>query len=227
MIATWHAPLGNGKTGEEMVVSFDQKRERRVLIAPPLFDEANKMRRFVLQMMRALNRGGADSFLPDLPGCNESLAPLRDQTLAHWLTGMEAAADQVSATHVFSLRAGALVAPPSLPGWQYAPQSGAKLLRGLLRARTIAAREAGRREEMADLMAAGRSEGLILAGWPIGRAMFGELETAEPACSDLQAVVSQNDIGGAGLWLRAEPGENEAQAQALAQIILGSQATTP
>ena len=45
-----------------------------------MFDEANKLRHFTIELMRRLDTAGIDTFLPDLPGCNESLAPLEAQT---------------------------------------------------------------------------------------------------------------------------------------------------
>jgi len=221
MIATWQAPLSDGKSSEELLVAFDEGRSQRVLILPALFDEANTLRRLTLQIMRALDAAGIDAFLPDLPGCNESLAPLNKQTIAHWKVAALAAAEQASATHVLAIRAGALLAPSHLPGWHYAAQTGPKLLRGLIRARTIASRESRREETSEELMEIGRRDGLILAGWHIGAQMFGELETAVPNESAYQAKIAQKDLPGAGLWLRAEPDEDTAQADAIAAIVAG------
>lgn len=203
----------------ELLVSFYETRAIRVLVLPAWFDEANRMRRFTVEVMRRLHLLGIDSLLPDLPGCNESLAPLEQQTLAGWREAAAAAAQNYGATHVLAIRAGALIAPTDLPGWHYAAQSGPKLLRGMIRARTIAAREVGRAESSEDLMAMGRSSGINLAGWPLGAALFAELEAAEPQPTANQRVLAQSELGGAGLWLRAEPDEDAAQADALANII--------
>lgn len=219
MIGSWTAPNADGSATEEMLVSFDRGRELRILILPAWFDEANRMRRFTLELMRRLHIRGLDCFLPDLPGCNESLAPLDQQTIADWRQAAEAAAETVKATHVLTFRAGALIAPPALPGWHYAPQSGPKMLRGLIRARMIASREAGLDESSDALLVVGRNEGLTLAGWPIGAEMIGQLESAETEASDGQRVITQSEIGGAGLWLRAEPAEDAEQADKLAALI--------
>ncbi len=221
MIASWQAPLSSGKSSEELLVSYDEGRERRVLILPALFDEANKLRRLTVQVMRQLDLSGVDSFLPDMPGVNESLAPLSSQTLMGWRSQVNAAAKNVSATHFLSIRAGALMAPSDLPGWHYAPQTGAKVLRAMIRARTIAAREDGREESSEQLLETGRRDGLTLAGWTIGGEMFRELETAEPIAAGAAATIAQKELGGAGLWLRAEPDEDDAQAAALANIVAG------
>ncbi|MCK0099431.1 hypothetical protein MWU38_08555 [Qipengyuania sp. S6317L1] len=219
MIATWQAPCSGDTTSQELLVSFDRGRDRRMLVLPALFDEANKMRRFTVQVMRALDDLGVDSFLPDLPGCNESLVPLDNLSLEDLRVAASAAAEAFGATEVLTIRTGALLAPPSLPTWQYAPQTGAKLLRSMLRARLIASREAGRAETQEQLLEEGRKSGLMLAGWPIGAAMFQELETAVPSASATQHVIAQSQVGGGGLWLRAEPSHDQTQADALAQII--------
>lgn len=219
MISTWKAPLPNGKASEELLVSFDEGRAVRILVLPAWFDEANKLRRFTVEVMRRLDGSGIDCFMPDLPGCNESLAPLDEQSITGWRAATIAASKELRATHVLSVRAGALIAPTDLSGWRYAPQSGPKQLRAMIRARTIAAREQGTEESSDQLLELGRKDGLDLAGWPIGPAMFHELETAEPEPSETQVDIAQNTLGGPGLWLRAEPGENAAQADALAAII--------
>jgi len=221
MIATWQAPLEGGKTTDELLVSFDQGRKRRVLILPALFDEANKLRRFTIQMMRSCDESGVDSFLPDLPGCNESLASLEKQTLESWRNVALNAAQAFRATHVLAIRGGALLAPETLPGWHYAPLTGAKLLRAMVRAQTIAAKEAGREVSSEALMEQGRQSGLQLAGWNLGAEMLRQLESAVPPASDNQTLIEQKDLGGRGLWLRAEPDEDQGLSEALAKIASG------
>lgn len=228
MFATWTPPAPQGApAGEELLVAFDRGRDLRVLVCPAWFDEANKLRRFTIEVVRRLDRAGIDSLLPDMPGCNESLAPLPHQTLAGWRSAMVAAAQDLRATHVLAIRAGALVAPSGLPGWHYAPQSGPKLLRAMVRARTIAAREAGLAETAEALMARGRAEGLVLGGWNIGSAMFAALETAEPVPGPRQFDIPQSALGGPGLWLRAEPDEDAGQADRLVALIAQSLAGEP
>ena len=223
MIFTWNNPGHEGSPPtEELLVAFDRSRAVRVLVCPAWFDEANKLRRFTVEVMRRLDAAGIDSLLPDLPGCNESLVPLEAQTLARWRASMAAVADLLGATHVLAIRAGALVAPHSLPGWHYAAQSGPKLLRGMIRARTIAAREAGNAESSETLAATGRKAGLVLGGWSIGATMFRELEAAQPVLTTTQSEIAQTAIGGAGLWLRAEPDHDADQADQLAAIIIES-----
>jgi hypothetical protein len=89
----------------------------------------------------------------------------------------------------------------------------------MLRARTLASREAGREESREDLTTLALSQGIELAGYPIGPQLFADLEHAEPTTSGKLSPIEQSVVGGAGLWLRAEPGESRDQADALAAII--------
>jgi hypothetical protein len=215
MIAAWPNPTG----GEEYALAFDRGRAARVLVLPALFDEANKTRRLIAETMRRLDGAGIDSVLPDLPGCNESLAPLEAQTLESWRAAAKAAAGHFAATHVLTVRAGAILAPPGLPGWRYAAIGGPSALRALLRARTISAREAGRDESIEALGELGRSEGIELAGYRLGAEMFRQLEGAALPDPGTLREIEQGTVGGGGLWLRAEPGFAPAQADALAAVI--------
>jgi hypothetical protein len=223
VIFTWNIPAPDGGSPqEEMLVAFDQGRAARVLVLPALFDEANKLRRFTVEVMRRLDSAGIDSLLPDLPGCNESTAALETQTLESWRRQAQAAAETLGATHVLAIRAGALIAPPGLPGWHYAAQTGPKLLRAMIRARTIAAREAGRFESAEGLVAQGTAEGLVLGGWHLGADLISALQSAEPGLAPGQQEITQAALGGPGLWLRAEPSDDAAQADALATLLAQS-----
>lgn len=214
MITGWPAP----STGQEYALALDRGRSPRLLVLPALFDEANKLRHFTVEVMRRLDAAGIDTFLPDLPGCNESTTALEVQSLAGWREAAWAAADHFKAQRVLAIRGGGLTVPEALPGWRYGPVSGASLLRGLLRARVIAAREAALDESREQLLLLGRSQGLELAGFHLGPQMIGDLEQATTDGTAL-ADVPPDRVGGPGLWLRAEPGHNAAQADALAAFI--------
>ena len=219
MYASWNAPLGDHGQSQELVLSFEKGRRSRLLVLPPLFDEHNKLRRQIVGVMRRLDGAGIDSVLPDLPGCNESPAPLEGQSLTDWRTAVRDAATHFETTHVLAIRGGALLTPEDLPGFLYAPAKGRQILRAMLRARTIASREAGREEKVDALLETGRREGLELAGWHLSGAMIAELEQAEAPADARLRVIEQATIGGSPLWLRAEPGEDSDQADALAAII--------
>ena len=219
MIASWPCPFAQGKPVHEYALAFDRQRAARLLVLPPLFDEANRMRRLLAEVMRRLDKAGIDSFLPDLPGCNESLQPLTQQNLDSWRAASRAAADHFRASHVLAVRAGAILLPPGLPGWRYAPVSGANALRALMRARMIAAREAGSEERMEDMANHARKHGIELAGYAIGPAMFRDLENAQLPDPGGIVDIMQETIGGSGLWLRAEASFDPAQADGLAAYL--------
>lgn len=217
MPATWPCP-GPAGIADELAVVFDRNRLIRLLIVPPLFEEMNRMRRFLVETQRLLDGLGIDTMLPDLPGCNESTQAFAAQSLRSWRDAMAAAARHFAATHVLAARGGALVFPTSLPGWVLEPAKGSTILRQLLRARVLTAKEAGREESSADLLEHGRNHGLELAGYRLSAALVAGLDAAVPQ-DEGQVVLRQAALGGSALWLRSEPGEDSAQSAALARII--------
>ena len=214
----WPCPQPGGGNADEFALAFDKARSSRLLILPALFDEANKMRRLTVEVMRRLDASGIDGFLPDMPGCNESAADLATVALADWQRAATAAAAHFGATHCLAIRGGELIAP-ALPGWSYAPVRGAILLKGLLRARIIAGRELGRDETQDGLLALGAREGLELAGYTLSPALIADLQAAVPAERPDTSIIAQDLLGGSPLWLRAEPDDDAAQADALAAIV--------
>ncbi|MCP9223065.1 hypothetical protein MKP08_09925 [Erythrobacter sp. LQ02-29] len=219
MFVEWPCPRSGGETAGEMARVQDDGHAQRVLVIPPLFDEANKLRAQLAAVMRRLGRAGVDSVLPDLPGWNESTAPLGEQSLAGWRAAMASAAAHFRTTHALAVRAGALLVPAGTHGWDYAPIGGRQILRGMIRARTIAAREAGREESSDAIAETGRREGVELAGWQLGPTLFSELEGAEYTPDPVRKTIAQSDICGNPLWLRAEPDADSDQADALVAII--------
>jgi hypothetical protein len=212
-------PLPSGSTASELALVVDRGRAKRLLIVPALFDEANRMRRFTVEVMRRLDGAGIDCFLPDLPGCNESLQDLAQQTSVDWSDAMQAAAGHFNATHLLAIRGGGLIMPGNLPCWNYGPIKGASILRQMLRARIISSREAGRAENQEKLLDAGQEGGLELGGFQLSAGMLRDLQALVPQESANIVVIEQELIGGSPLWLRAEPGEDRAQADALAAVI--------
>lgn len=217
MPATWPCP-GPAGIADEYAVEFDRARAVRLLIVPPLFEEMNRTRRMLIETQRLLDALGVDSMLPDLPGCNESGQAFSAQSLGSWRDAMTAAARHFKATHVLAIRGGALVFPTSLPGWVLEPLKGSSILRQLLRARVLSAKEAGREENSADLLEQGRNHGLDLAGYRLSAALVAGLDAAVPQ-DEGQRVIRQSELGGSALWLRSEPGEDAAQSGALARMI--------
>jgi hypothetical protein len=197
-----------------------------VLIVPPLFEEVNRTRHTLVLAMRALAARGFTTLLPDLPGQNESLVPLEEVDLAHW---QDALADVAAAIDgpllIASLRGGALIDHRATAAgwWRLAPVSGTSLLRTLMRARVTADREAGLASSLESLHETGKTAPLLLAGNRLSPAMIAGLGAAEvQPVAPLRTVTlgSADDmIAGTPLWLRAEPGEDAAMAEAIADDI--------
>ena len=217
-IVAWPCPAPGGSGEEFAIVAGPPAAAARVLIVPALFEEANRTRRMLVETMRVMDDAGIASVLPDLPGCNESRAPLEQQDLGSWRAAMATAASHFAASHVLTLRGGAVILP-DLPGWQLEPVGGVQVLRPMLRARTVAEREDGRAETMDGLLEQARAAGIELAGYRLGAAMVGQLEVAQPRDEAGQATLTLADLGGAALWLRSEPGEDAALSVSLAMRI--------
>lgn len=218
--ASWPCPLPGGGTSEEAALQFDAGRRNRLLIVPALFEEGNRMRRFTVETMRRLDDVGIDSFLPDFPGCNESLQPLGAQDPTDWLDAMVAAGRHFAATHALGIRGGCLFTPDRLAAFHYAPVKGASILRQMMRARILSAREAGREENREQVAADALVHGITLSGYTLGADFYRHFEPMQPRAE--ANVIMQEQVGGSGLWLRAEPDENAAQAEALAAILAGA-----
>ena len=114
-----------------------------ILIVPPLFDEANRMRRTLALAMRALAAEGFAAILPDLPGQNESLVALADVDLECWQDALAAVAKNIDGPIIVaSVRGCALIdhRVRAAAWWRLAPVGGASLLRTMMRARVTADR---------------------------------------------------------------------------------------
>jgi hypothetical protein len=197
----------------------DPVADRCVLIIPPLFDEMNRMRRVLVRVARLLTQRGIFVVLPDLPGTNESLAPLSGQTLAGWREAMIAAAQGCGISHIASVRGGGLIDAvyPELPHWRLAPVKGASLLKTMIRTRIAGEKEAGNSVSEAQLMAQAETAPIELAGNMLGPDMVAQLAIAEPvALARLTERKLGEDIAGSPLWLRAEPQDDPAFAAAIA-----------
>ncbi len=201
-----------------------------ILLVPPLFDEANRLRRTLVLTMRALADRGHAALLPDLPGQNDSLVQTETVDLPIWreaLAGFATSVDQPLI--VASWRGGALIddgVDGAIGWWRMAPVSGASLLKTLLRTRIAGERERGH-QVTADGLRALLADGPIeLGGNRLNKAMVAALDAAKPGDVAPLRVVTPGagsdevvGIAGSALWLRAEPGEDAAMAQAMANDI--------
>lgn len=204
---------------DEHVLCFGAETSRRILIIPPLFDEMNRCCRMLVQAMRVLAEQNVESLMLGLPGCNESLAALDKQSLSTWREAVALAAKNLGATHIASLRGGALIddAASDLPHWRLAPARGASLLKIMIRTRIAGDKEAGKTTSEAQLLAEAQSAPVELAGNRLGPDMVADLADAEPAkVEPLTLRLLGQDITGSPLWLRAEPQEDPAMSAAIA-----------
>ncbi len=214
---------------KELCLSIAAPPHRRVMLVPPLFDEMNRMRRMLLDVMRSLQAHGITSFLPDLPGSNESLSPPERITMSDWQKAMQACAQQHQISHIASFRGGALLVAdlPSADHWMFSPVKGTTILRTMMRTRIAANREAGLNTSLAELTAQAESGPLELAGNIIGPELFAQLNAAEiPNLPNQRIVRLESDskpancqVPGSALWLRAEPDDDPAMSSAVARDI--------
>ncbi|HEY0598404.1 hypothetical protein [Sphingopyxis sp.] len=195
-----------------------------ILIAPPLFEEANRTRRTLVLAMRALAAEGFAAVLPDLPGQNESLVPLVEVDLVRWQDAFAAVASGIDGpTIIASFRGGALIdhRARAAAWWRLAPVGGGSLLRTLIRARVSADREAGVTSSLESLQDEARTAPLLLAGNRLSPAMIAQLGASEAqAAEPLRSIgLGADGIAGTPLWLRAEPSEDATMAGAIAADI--------
>ncbi len=214
---------------KELCLSAGDISPRHVMLVPPLFDEMNRMRKLLADVMRELDSLGVGSFLPDLPGTNESLAEPEHITLVDWQKALQVCAQQHKISHIASFRGGALALPeiPSAHYWIFSPVKGATLLRMMMRTKVAADREAGLTTTIGDLSTRAASGPLELAGNMIGPDLFTQLEVAQiPEWEKQRTVRLDSDqkpadarIPGSPLWLRAEPDDDPAMSVAIARDI--------
>ncbi|MEQ1689446.1 MAG: hypothetical protein ABL874_12810 [Sphingopyxis sp.] len=193
-----------------------------ILLVPPLFDEANRMRRTLVLTMRALAEIGHTTLLPDLPGQNDSLAKTQDATLSLWRDALaDITAKEVAPLLVASWRGGALIddaAVSAIGWWRMAPYAGASIVKTLMRVRIAGEKESGR-TVTADQLRSQASDPIELGGNRLSTAMLNELDAASPAIVSPLRTVELSNVSGSALWLRAEPGEDSAMAKAMAANI--------
>lgn len=203
--------------GREAMLRFGPATGPVVIVALPLFEEANRTRTFAVALMRLLAERGIASALPDLPGTGESLVQVEDTSLTAMRQAMAAAVDHLGTRRAYAcgIRSGALldVAAFVHARWHLAPVEGQALVTELLR---IAGKSA-------------TAEAPLLAGGNLlTSTMITELKAAitdaEPG--PLRIVRLESDprpadlkLPGAPLWRRAEPDHDPALAALLADDI--------
>lgn len=189
-------------TDSRFSLLIGENHSLQIIIIEPFFEEANRCRRLIATMMRALNEHGIGSSIAILPGTSESLVSIADIRLADWRASLAG----LSANGVVSLRGGALVddAVRAPCHWRFAPETGNRIAR--------------------DLKRTALTGSSLYAGHPVSELFVAELEECSPvSLPKLRTVRLESDAGvadvkfdGSPLWRRAEPGEDASLAAALA-----------
>lgn len=217
--------------GREALLRFGPAEGPVVVAALPLFEEANRTRAFLVTILRALAARGIAGALPDLPGTGESLVATEDATLETLRDAFESAARSFEwagrSTYALSIRIGALVdCQAGADGWwQFAPMTGADMLREMARVKQAAARESGESFDPATLTQGDAP--VEVAGNRIAPALLAGLAAATPVEGPQVRVVrletdakpADHKVPGSPLWRRAEPDNDAALAELLADDI--------
>ena len=212
---------------DELCLKAGSHHRNAILLIPPLYDEMNRMRQMLVDLMRLLDAGGIGSILPDLPGTNESIAAQKDASLTVWRQALLSCMSTLSnCQHVASFRGGCLIDDfaDDLRLWRLSPVKGKALLRTMMRTRIASDKEAGLSTNMAQLADEAQQGAVNLAGNSISAAMYSELENAIAAPADdirtaqLETSAHMADIKlpGSALWLRAEPDKDLLLSGAIA-----------
>ncbi|MEO5939046.1 MAG: hypothetical protein ABIQ43_08560 [Sphingomonas sp.] len=212
--------------GREAMLRFGPASGPVVVLALPLFEEANRTRTFSVGLLRKLADRGVASVLPDLPGQNESVVATEHAMLAGWRAAFAAAAAATGRpVHSVTMRGGSLIDHDAKVAsrWQLAPAKGEALIRELFRT----AQAAGEPVEI-DLDAWSDEGGPVtIAGNRISRPLLRDLNTADCVREglvravrlDTDPAVADRKVEGALLWRRSEPGDDAALAAILADDI--------
>ena len=194
--------------GREAWLRFGPDHGPVVVIALPLFEEANRTRAFAVAILRALAARGIGGMLPDLPGQGDSMVATEQAGLDEWRQAFAAACDATGRPVVVaSIRSGALVDWDAqvVGRWHLAPQSGARLVVELDRIQRM-----GGTNATSDDVLAGLSAAVAVTEHPVRVVRLG----SDPAPADLR-------IDATPLWRRAEPGQDLDLAETLADDLAG------
>jgi hypothetical protein len=193
---------------------------RQVIILEPPFEEANRTRRTLACVMRALDNAGIGSVIPDIPGTAESLVDVETIRLADWRQAVAEIAKSLSDSGkiivVASLRGGALIDDAAISAtgwWRCAPETGQRLVRDLRRAQKASGDDPSSTK---------------LAGNAFSDAFLADLEEATPspvsplhvARLETDAADADSRLTGSPVWRRAEPGEDTVLTEAISENLI-------
>jgi hypothetical protein len=210
--------------GREAMLRFGPDEGPVVIVALPLFEEANRTRTFAITLCRALGEHGLGSAIPDLPGQGESLVATERARIADMRHAFSTAVAQFEGSaYVIAIRSGALIdALAFVSGrWHFAPQEGQSLLRDLSRMRQAAT---GRPFEP-NLHLSG-DEAIEFGGNLISSALLSELAGVSPMSTADRTIRLASDpkladrkVDAGPFWRRAEPYNDPDLAALLAEDI--------
>ncbi|OJU19244.1 MULTISPECIES: hypothetical protein [unclassified Sphingomonas] len=179
-----------------------------VVVALPLFEEANRTRAAAIDVLRRLAERGIGGALPDLPGTGESLIETRDATLADWRDAFaDAAASLGTPAFAMSWRGGALVDNDArLAGrWHLAPLSGTDQRRELDRLRKLG----GDADYAGNLLSPALLDQLAAAAPLTGARVKAARLEGDPRPADVL-------LSGRNLWRASEPAVDPALQEVIA-----------
>lgn len=190
-----------------------------ILILQPLFEEANRIRRTIVQLCRILSEAGCACAIPDLEGMGDNEVPASATTVARIESQLALISSWASRpgrrVHCASFRSGCLFdnAVHALSSWRFAPEPGDRLVRTLLRT------------EMAD---ESDDTTVFVSGQAVARSFLDELSHKSLPLSGVVRTLrlatdradADRHIEASPLWRHAEPGYDPDLAQVLADDIL-------
>jgi len=202
--------------GEELMLRHGEGSPVTLLVLPAMFEEANRMRRVTVSVMRGLAGRGIGSVLPDLPGTGESLLELTDVSFDDWCEAAGAVADDIRSREgrclTIAIRGGALLDGVADHGWRLAPESGERVLRDMVRATALTSGVKAN-----DLDALAQAEAVSLAGNTLSPTLYTQLKAAAlPEGERRTFPLAEN---GPRLWRAAEPGDDPAMVAAVVDDI--------
>ena len=193
--------------GEELILRFGASYATQVVLIESLFEERNFLRRIAVQVGRALQSYDIGCSIPDIPGTGESLIDMADVTFPGWQHAVADAARFVEKKNgtlpfIAALRGGALIdhTASAKAWWRFAPAAGAELLRPMRQARRIR----------------GAADQQDHAGYRLNEAMVAALDAAMPQSPTGPLRQTPVRPDGIAPWRLAEPGDDQALANALA-----------